>query len=220
MRFLDKKRLFLIVGCALAAASLVYLGSLAASRWLSSPPPPPIPQSISRVQKPTAAKPGKDAPASMPSSHEHPVNPSTPTNAPGEAMPKVEPPVPVAGNLGVITALRAQLEEVRIQAAIAQEREKVQSKATPAQPQAIVLHEPPKTVPAPKPREASPVVLSIQGVDGHSSATVRLGSGQLMSLRTGDRFDGGVVSAIDRKGISIRRGHTSTILSFEEASWN
>ncbi|WP_027191466.1 type IV pilus biogenesis protein PilP [Fundidesulfovibrio putealis] len=219
MRFLDNKRIFWVVGGVFAAVSLIYMGSLAVSQWMS-PPPPPIPQSSKAPKTPTV-KPGKDIPT--PSSQETQVrHPETSTaNAQGETVPKAEPHIPVAGNLGVITTLRAQLEEMRIQAAIAQEREKIQPKAAPVQPQAIALPELPKSTLVPKAKDASPVVVSIQGVDGRSTATVRLGSGQLVSLRPGDRFSGGVVSAIDRRGVSIRRGHTSTILAFEqEVSWN
>lgn len=221
MRFLDKKRLFWVVGCGFAVVSLIYMGSLAVSQWMS-PPPPPLPQSSPKAPKSPAVKPGKDA--STPSPLETQIKTpesSTPNNAQGEAVSKADPPVPVAGNLGVITTLRAQLEEMRIQAAIAQEREKLQPKAAPVQSQAIALPELPRSTLAPKAKEASPVVVSIQGVDGRSTATIRLGSGQLVSLKPGDRFAGGVVSAIDRRGVSIRRGHTSTVLAFEqEVSWN
>ncbi|MBI4804083.1 MAG: type IV pilus biogenesis protein PilP [Desulfovibrio sp.] len=220
MRFLDNKRIIWVMGGGFAVVSLIYMGSLAVSQWMS-PTPPPIPQSSSKAPKTPAVKPGKDAPT--PSSQEMQFKPpeTSTANAQGETSSKAESPIPVAGNLGVITTLRAQLEEIRIKAAIAQEREKIQPKAAPVQPQAIALPELPKSTLVPKAKDVSPVVVSIQGVDGRSTANVRLGSGQLVSLRPGDRFSGGVVSTIDRRGVSIRRGHTFTILAFaQEVSWN
>lgn len=212
MRFLDKKRLVWAIACALAGVSLAFMGLLAKDKLFQPPPPPSLPQT---AKKPSMSK---DA-ARTPSPKDAPAK----TDAPGHAAstgaaPNPGQSGPVAGNLGVITGLRAQLEEVRLRAAIAQEAEKIQPKAPPqvqAQP-VVAIPEASKPQAAGKPK---PVILSIQGMDGRPTATVRHGS-EVVSLRAGDRFNGGVVASIDRTGVSIRRGHSTTSLPFElEDTW-
>ncbi|OLN30035.1 hypothetical protein DVDV_0830 [Desulfovibrio sp. DV] len=113
-----------------------------------------------------------------------------------------------------MTELRADLEEMKVMVAIEQEKEKLTSKKiTPAPQPQVILPEPPK--PVVKPKEASPVVISIQGVDGHASATIRSSSGSLVTVRPGDKFGGGVITAVNRTGVLVRRGNSSTTLAFE-----
>ena len=122
--------------------------------------------------------------------------------------------VPQSGNLGRMTELRADLEEVKVKVAIEQEKEKLNSKKTTPAPQPqVILPEPPK--PVVKPKEASPVVISIQGMDGHASATIRSSTGSLVTVRPGDKFGGGVIAAVNRTGVWVRRGNSSTTLAFE-----
>ncbi|QAZ66119.1 type IV pilus biogenesis protein PilP [Solidesulfovibrio carbinolicus] len=114
-----------------------------------------------------------------------------------------------------MTSLRGDLEEIKLQVAIAQEKEKLLPKQVAPAPQPqMLLPELPKPVAA-KPNEAAPVVVSIQGVDGHASATIRSSAGSLVTVRPGDKFGGGVIASVSRNGVLVRRGNTSTALAFE-----
>ncbi|MFZ5425404.1 MAG: type IV pilus biogenesis protein PilP [Thermodesulfobacteriota bacterium] len=212
----NRKRIVWIVGGGLAVLSLLFMGHLALSTWLAPPPPPvPVASKAPKASRPPAAQAtqAKGAADTRESGAKSEGQPSAPP-ATGAAVPGV----PVAGNLAVITTLRAQLEELRIQAAIAQEREKMLPKpvvVSAAQPKTLDLPEIPTPQLEQKPRRTSPMVVSVQGVDGQSTATVRLQSGELVSVRPGDRFNGGVVGSVSRSGVTIRRGGASTTLAFE-----
>lgn len=212
----NRRRIVWIVGGGLAVLSLLFMGHMALSKWLAPPPPPvPVASKAPKASRPPAAQAtqAKGAAESRESGAESEGQLSAPP-ATGAAVPGV----PVAGNLAVITTLRAQLEELRIQAAIAQEREKMLPKpvvVSAAQPKTLDLPEIPTPQLDLKSRRTSPVVVSVQGVDGQSTATVRLQSGELVSVRPGDRFNGGVVGSVSRSGVTIRRGGASTTLAFE-----
>ncbi len=134
----------------------------------------------------------------------------------GETKAPAVDSVPVAGNLGKVTTLRADLEEVRLKVAIAQEVEKLHPKPAPAPQLPLSLPLPEASKPtAMKQKESSPVVVSVQGVDGNATATVRSGAGTLETIRPGDRFNGGIVSAVSRSGVFVRRGSSTTTLAFE-----
>lgn len=209
MRFQGNRKRFWAVGCGLAVISLAFMGHMALSQWLA-PAPAPV-QVAAKTAGPKAARPAT------------PVNQSTyqkPVGKAAEGQPSAPihdagvPAVPVAGNLAVITKLRAQLEELRIQSAIAQEQEKILPKS------AVAVSSPPPLAEVARPsvdppRKSSPVVVSVQGVDGRSTATVRLASGELVSVRPGDRFNGGVVGVVNRTGVTIRRAGASSTLAFE-----
>ena len=212
----NRRRIVWIVGGGLAVLSLLFMGHMALSKWLAPPPPPvSVASKAPKASRPSAAQAiqAKGTAESQEPGAKSEGQPSAPP-APGAAVPGV----PVAGNLAVITTLRAQLEELRIQAAIAQEREKMLPKpvaVSAAHPKTLDLPEIPTPRLDQKPRRTSPVVLSVQGVDGQSTATVRLQSGELVSVRSGDRFNGGVVGSVSRSGVTIRRGGASTTLAFE-----
>jgi type IV pilus biogenesis protein PilP len=206
------------VGVGLAVLSLLFMGHMALSKWLAPPPPPvPVASKAPNASRPPAAQAtqAKGAAETQEPGAKSENQPSAPPAlAPGAAVPGV----PMAGNLAVITTLRAQLEELRIQAAIAQEREKMLPKpvaVSAAQPKTLGLPEIPTPQLEQKSRRTSPVVVSVQGVDGQSTATVRLQSGELVSVRAGDRFHGGVVGSVSRSGVTIRRGGASATLAFE-----
>lgn len=212
----DRRRIAWVVGVGLAVLSLLFMGHMALSKWLAPPPPPvPVASKAPKASRPPAAQATQTKNAAEPQepgakSEGQPSAPSVPG--------VVVPGVPVAGNLAVITTLRAQLEEVRIQAAIAQEREKMLPKpvaVSAAQPKTLGLPEISTPRLEQKPSRTSPVVVSVQGVDGQSTATVRLQSGELVSVRPGDRFNDGVVGSVNRSGVTIRRGGASTTLAFE-----
>lgn len=204
-----------IVGCVTATVVLVFVGILIIRSWQEPqlPPPASAPKTSAKIQTKEVASRADALPASAPKG-------SKEGEAPGIEMQPVAVKeagaisVPQSGNLGRMTELRADLEEMKVIVAIEQEKEKLNSKKnTPAPQPQVILPEPPKTVV--KPREASPVVISIQGVDGHASATIRSSSGSLVTVRPGDKFGGGVITAVNRTGVLVRRGNSSTTLAFE-----
>jgi hypothetical protein len=122
--------------------------------------------------------------------------------------------IPIAGSLGKITELRAELDETKLQVAILQEKEKLmpkQSKSpTPIVHPSIQLPpiEPIKLNSVPT---NSPVILSIQSLEGIASATVKLNN-QIVTLRPGDRFNGGIVSTIKRDGILLKKNNKISVI--------
>ncbi len=209
----NRKRVLWILGCGTAALVLVLAGAWVLWGWQEAklPPAPKVPP---KSQTKDVASVSAPAPAKH--------NGSAPASAPKEAQASEVPPftvdadtVPKAGNLGKMTSLRGNLEEVRLQVAIAQEKEKLLPKqAAPAPQPQMLLPELPKPVVA-KPKEAAPVVVSIQGVDGHASATIRSSAGSLVTVRPGDKFGGGVIASVSRNGVLVRRGNALTALALE-----
>jgi type IV pilus biogenesis protein PilP len=214
----NHKRVLWLLGCGTATLVLVLAGGWAIWGWQETklPPPPKLPpksqtKDVASVSAPAPARStGPSLSASAPKeaqAEESEIPPFTVAATKADSLPK-------SGNLEKMTSLRADLEEVRLKVAIAQEKEKLLPKQpAPASRPQVMLPEPPKPLAA-KPREASPVVVSIQGVDGHASATIR-SAGNLVTVRPGDRFGGGVITAVNRTGVWVRRGNSSTALAFE-----
>lgn len=165
---------------------------------------------------------------------------SLPAPKPAQGSPenKSKPPVPIseapvasvapgqndAGNLAVLNALRADLEVAKLRSAIAQEiaKSSMVSSGTTAAPAPV-----PASLPAPKPasnnpkleklrepREVAPVVVSVQGVDGTTSATLQTRD-KLTTVKVGDNFGGGVVSSITRNGVVVKNGKSTLNFRFE-----
>ncbi|MCD7984330.1 MAG: type IV pilus biogenesis protein PilP [Desulfovibrio sp.] len=141
-------------------------------------------------------------------------------NAPADAGTVVAPIV--AGNLGRITELRAQEEELTLEAKIAKlKKEKEEASRSPSVPTLSLPSLTPPASPSPAPAAAPrPAgsgglrVISVQGVAGRLSATVRTGSGQTI-VRKGSRLGDSVVTEISRQGVTIRRGGKTSTLPFE-----
>lgn len=199
-----------IIGCVTTTLILVFVGVWAIRSW-QEPQIPTAPKTPAKIQTKDVASRASALPTSAPKEGEASgieAQPFTVKEAGAIAS------VPQSGNLGRMTELRADLEEIKVQVAIEQEKEKLNpKKTTPAPQPQVILPEPPK--PTAKPKEASPVVVSIQGVDGHASATIRSITGSLVTVRPGDKFGGGVIAAVNRTGVWVRRGNSSTTLAFE-----
>lgn len=187
---------------------LVLLLAFAGLLWTqqtSSPPAPPAPRDVPVKKKaaPTKAdKTDKDA--------------ATP-DAPADAGTVVAPIV--AGNLGRITELRALEEELTLEAKIAKlKKEKEEASRSPSVPTLSLPSLTPPASPSPAPavpRAASSLmVISVQGVGGRLSATVRTGSGQVV-VHKGSRLGEAVVTDISRQAVTIRRGGKTSALPFE-----
>ena len=127
----------------------------------------------------------------------------------------------VAGNLGAITHLRSQKEELELQVKIKELHEKLTT--TPVAPAvaqrqadvALLLEKPlpARTAIAP-PSSRGPVVVAVQGMGGALSAVIRTGS-SMTTVRKGSRFGGGVVTDISRAGVMFNRGGKLSALPFE-----
>ena len=131
---------------------------------------------------------------------------------------------PLAGNLGTITDLRAQLQEKQIRQALSEIDAKLAG-AVPSSPGVAVLtpddlarmvapehseRETSAVVPSP----SRPTVVSIQGVDGKLSATLRSG-GKLVTVRAGQKVAGGTVTAVSRDRVTMRNSRGVEPLTFE-----
>lgn len=114
-----------------------------------------------------------------------------------------------AGNLGVRTALQAHLDELRLMVAIEEQNSKLNHANSLSQlEQQLSLPPVQKEDARPKRQMA---VVSVQGVDGDLSATIRTESGTLVTVREKEKLNGATVTFIGRESVRIGN-HT---LSFE-----
>ena len=174
--------------------------------WARQTPPPPV----------------MPAPAPSPKTPKIPRAEKTPAAAPVKSTSSAAAPasgvtaVPVsltAGNLGRLTALKGEVEELRLEVQLEELRAKKKGLLNPAPVAAAPVRMPELSLPAMTPPTAQApalppvlssaphrvgvVVLSVQGVDGELSATLRSGS-KNVTVRKGSRFGGGVVTDISR----------------------
>lgn len=204
------KRTKIIWGILLALL-LAFAGLLWTQR--TPTPMPPAPRDVPAKKRAAPTKTdnaGKDAAA--------PAGSDTPADASMAVMPIT------AGNLGKISELRNTLEEetleVQIEEKRARKRELTRSGSVPAPTLSLPSLTPPAApspAPAAGPRPAGSGglrVISVQGVGGKLSATVRTGSGQTV-VRKGSRLGDSVVTEISRQGVTIRRGGKTSTLPFE-----
>lgn len=201
------KQLFFVLGGVLSAVSLAFMASRLDFWPSGTPAASATPPSVTVAGNPPEprAKPVPAAPESKPK----------PAGEPTKGAP-----VPLsdqsAGNLAVLTSLRAELEETKLRTAIAQEKEKQISKAPVAvlaPPPAVQGTPPPARTPE-KSRETAPVVVSVQGVDGSTTATIRA-RGKLTTVKVGENFGGGIVSSITRDGVAVKTGKSVITYRFE-----
>lgn len=192
---------------------LVLLLAFAGLLWTQRTPTPmpPAPRDMPAKKKAAPTKTdnaGKDAAA--------PAGSDTPADAGMAAVPIV------AGNLGRITELRALEEELTLEAKIAKlKKEKEEASRSPSVPMLSLPSLTPPASPSPAPAvERRPagsgglLVISVQGVAGRLSATVRTGSGQVV-VHKGSRLGEAVVTDISRQAVTIRRGGKTSTLPFE-----
>lgn len=177
----------------------------------ATPPPPPLKQTPKKMPvRAVAPAPQKAAhPAAVPAPEKAALVPSTET-------------------LGDLTALRGEVEKLKLEVQKEELLAKKKSIREPAPVQIASLAPPPLSLPELAPpaqapnvpavparkRSSGSVVISVQGVDGDVSALVRTGS-RTVTLHRGDRFGGGVVTDITRKAVVIRRGAKTAVLPFE-----
>lgn len=191
---------------------LVLLLAFAGLLWTRQTPVPsvpPVPRDVPVKKKAAPAKANKKDNTDKDAA-------ATP-DAPADAGTVVAPIV--AGNLGRITELRALEEELTLEAKIAKlKKEKEEASRSPSVPTLSLPSLTPPASPSPAPavpRAASSLmVISVQGVGGKLSATIRTGSGQVV-VHKGSRLGEAVVTDISRQAVTIRRGGKTSTLPFE-----
>lgn len=120
--------------------------------------------------------------------------------------------------LGDLARMRGQKHLLEQQVKIAELEQKLKETLNAIAPTPeIVL--PPLEPPAEKPQEtkpaAGPVVLSVQGVGGKLSATIRTSSGEVVTVEHGGRFGGGVLH-VTRDRVWIRTDTSTRVVPFKE----
>ena len=219
----NKKKVALLVACMAVTVSLVYIGAWAFHGWQRQDAQGPA--SLKRPAKPLLNKKDQlqgEPPAKTVSPPALQVSPPDLSDLKPKTKiteEKISDSVPQAGNLAQLTSLRANLELAKVQAQIAKEQEKLLPKqpSLPAVKPQIAIPEPAKYPSEAKPsaRQSSPVVVSVQGVDGHASATIRTRHGDLVTVRAGQRFADGVVASVTRSGVQVRNGRNISTIAFE-----
>lgn len=194
---------------------LMMVGAGGACLWWTTRQPSPLPPVAMPKNKPVR----QAAPAKSKDAAEKPENKSTPA--------VVE--IPVAGNLGRVTQLKAQLDELKLETQIEElQARKKQLAASPSSAPTLAaklpelplqeLTPPRAATPAPAAlppsRSVKTAVVSVQGVESDVTAVLRTRNG-LVTVRRGTRFGGGTVSHISRHGVTIRTGNNTTTLRFE-----
>ncbi|WP_299392226.1 type IV pilus biogenesis protein PilP [uncultured Desulfovibrio sp.] len=148
-----------------------------------------------------------------------------------KADPLAKPPTlpaPAASDttLGDLSRLRGVKRVLQQEAEIADLRRRLAEAqqpivATPVPqpqpaPQATIKLPPLDDAEKEKPkRRSGPSVVSVQGVDGRLSADIRTSDGRVVTVKNGERFNGGVL-VVSRKGVSVRKSGALTRIPFEQ----
>lgn len=198
---------------------LLLVGAGGGLWWTRQTPPPPVMPAPKAPSPKTPKIPrAEKAPAAMP------VKSSAAPASGSSAVPVSL----TAGNLGRLTDLKGELEELRIEVQLEELRAKKKSLLNPAPVAAPPVRVPELTLPAMTPpksppasslelppvRRAGTAVVSVRGVDGDVSALIRTGSGTV-TVRKGSRFGGGVVTSVSRQAVVVSRNGKTAVLPFE-----
>lgn len=198
---------------------LLLVGTGGGLWWTRQTPPPPVMPAPKPLPKKTPVT--EKAPAAAPVK-------STASVATAASDVTVVPVSLTAGNLGRLTALKGEVEELRLEVQLEELRAKKKGLLNPAPVAAAPVRMPELSLPAMTPPKGSPAsslelppvrragtaVVSVQGVDGEVSAVIRTGSGTV-TVRKGSRFGGGVVTAVSRQGVFVSRNGKTAALPFE-----
>lgn len=143
----------------------------------------------------------------------------------GEAAPQAQVPVrqvySSSSTLGDLSRFRGQKIILEQQVRIAELEQRLKELSERRKPE-IILPDltPPKpkgetqtpvTTPAPR---RGPVVVSVQGVAGALSATIRMSDGRTVTVKNGGAFGGGRLQ-VTRRGVLVLRGGKTSAIPFE-----
>lgn len=134
------------------------------------------------------------------------------------ALPMPSAPAVSDTTLGDLTRLRGIKRVLQQEAEIADLRRRL---AEAQQPVVVTPIQPSiKLPPLDEPGEKKPkrrsglAVVSVQGVDGNLSADIRTTDGRVVTVKSGERFNGGVL-VVSRKNVSVRKKGSLTRIPFE-----
>ena len=151
-------------------------------------------------------------PPEMPSGNRASVQPA-PVVRNKPAKQAVLPQLPVAGNLEELTRLQAEIEEGLLRKKLAELPGKNAMLLT-----GTASHDARQEAPKPEPVmpafEPKPTVVSVQGVDGQLSVTLR-DRGALATFRTGERCSAGKITRITRDAVVLQGRNGTERLVFE-----
>lgn len=124
-----------------------------------------------------------------------------------------------SSTLGDLSRYRGQKLLLEQQVRIAELEQRLKELSTPKRAEIVLpdLLPPRSAAPAPAPAETpkrGPVVVSVQGVGGALSATIRTSDGGRVTVRHGGSFQGGVLS-VTRRGVSVRKNGKVSAIPFE-----
>ena len=206
MQDIKKKRL--LVWGGLGLASIIVLGAVA---WqtLSSSPAPVIPS--------------KTTPKQIPQAQVKP--PKLPTQTPkGETgLAPIAQDLNSPSTLGELTRKRGHERLLKQEVRIRELEKRLQDLSQPSK-QELVL--PSLTPPPAAPKSSSTpgsaasapsrrlAVVSVQGIEGRLSATLRMADGHTVTINNGSLFNGGRLH-VTRKGVTIHKSGKSSTIPFE-----
>lgn len=194
----------------MAMLAIVSIGVIGVSAWQLWGQTP-VPGKVKVEGKPSAR-----GTAGQPQKPGTPKKVETPTQ--GGAVRQV---YTSSSTLGDLSRFRGQKVLLEQQVRIAELEQRLKDLSQPKK-QEIVLPDltPPKpkgetqatmTTPAPK---RGPVVMSVQGVAGALSATIRTSDGRTVTVKNGAAFGGGRLQ-VTRRGVFVLRGGKPSALPFE-----
>lgn len=191
-------------------ALVVILGPL--GEKLASLPPGPGPKTSASLQAPVMPDQRRSAPR-ISSGGKAPAQPSSVAQTQKQTNQPALPQLPVAGNLEELTRLQAEIEEGLLRKKLAELPGKdalpPMGGANHNARQEQAVSEPVMPVFEPK-----PTVVSVQGVDGQLSVTLR-DRGALATFRTGERCSAGKITRITRDAVVLQGGNGTERLLFE-----
>lgn len=161
-------------------------------------------------ERPALQLPAKSGaqPPQMPSGTRASVQPA-PVVRNKPANQAVLPQLPVAGNLEELTRLQAEIEEGLLRKKLAELPGKNALPLT-----GTARQEAPKPEPVMPVFEPKPTVVSVQGVDGLLTVTLR-DRGAVSTFRTGERCSAGKITRITRDAVVLQGRNGTECLLFE-----
>ena len=206
MQDIKKKRL--LVWGGLGLASMIVLGAVA---WqaLSPSPAPVIPSRTPPKQVPQA----QVKPSKLPK--------QAPTGETG--LSPIAQDLNSPDTLGELTRKRGQEQLLKQEVRIRELEKRLQDLSQPSR-QELVL---PSLTPPPAVSKSSPTpvsvapapsrrlaVVSVQGIEGRLSATLRMADGRTVTINNGSLFNGGRLH-VTRKGVTVHKSGKSSTIPFE-----
>lgn len=201
----SKRKRLRIVMCAVGLASLGVCCFFAWNIWGGQNFAPATPVKVAHKEKKEGA-PKKQLP-------------DTARQKTGETPP-VRQVYNSSSTLGDLSRYRGQKILLEQQVRIAELEQRLKDISAPKKQPEIVLPDlvPPKATPAvPVSVQApkrGPAVVSVHGVTGDLSASIRTSDGKVVTVKNGGQFGGGVLH-VTRKSVSIRRNGKLSTIPFE-----